>query len=164
MSDISSTPKFYLPIIGAGIALGFGFGLLICAILINVLGGFSFSDMNTIIGIVFIVLLAGAGPVWIIILSVAGWILHAILVKNTDFEKIPMIFGIALLVIIAALMTTGFILSAKPILDYVTMITNPVNSGKEWLFVFYIANVVLGLIASSAQALGLIGSILLIKY
>ena len=164
MGDEKGTPKFYLPIISGGIGIGLACGMIVTIVATNILGGFSFSSTSTIIGLVMVVVVAAGVPTWIIVLSVAGWILHTILIKNTNFEKIPMFFGIALLIITAILMIAGLVFSVVPIVDYFTMISYPSNAGKEWLFVFYIANAVLALVEVGSQVIGLIGSISLIKY
>lgn len=153
-SEVKKLP-FLLPMIGAAIAMTF----FIVEANINTIhfiiaGWTPFTNTDwwlAMAGNAFGVIFAGV----LIALSILGWILQAILPEKTDFQHIPLIFGIIILALSALGVTLGIPMSFG---NFLPVATYPQYIG------WFVVKFLLILIGSCGAILGVIGGIFLIKY
>lgn len=150
-SEVKKIP-FLLPMIGAGVAIG----LVMVVINLNLQQWFhegwqpfqSFTFWSGTLQFMAGVILMG----FLIGLSILGWILQATI---TDFEHIPLIFGIMLLVLSALGITLAFISGMGMLLN---IFEHPAST------MFYLIEAPLLFSAGGVMSMGVVGGILLIKY
>ena len=155
-------PGFILPIIAGAILFGLAIVIMVMHNCIHIFGGFGIMNWDYWGDALTIWAVGMVWPVILIVVSVAAWILHVQLSEKTDFQSIPLIFGIGIICISALIMTLSVIGGFMPLVSYTQVFMDDMT--KSFLFPFYLVQAILSFVGTGVMSMGLIGGIKLVKH